>query len=331
MEQQIRWGILGLGRIAGVFAEGLKHVPGSTLVACGSRGPQKAEEFGAKWSVPRRHASYAALAADPEVDAIYIATPHPLHRENCLLCLEHGKAVLCEKPFAVNAAEAAEVLAAARRHNLLLMEAMWSRFLPHLVQVRDLIAGGAIGEPRLLQADFAFRAGWNPDGRLLNPQLAGGGLLDVGVYNVNLAHMVFGVPQRVMGTAHLGETGVDEQAGMLLQFAAGRLAVLSCGVRTSTPQEAFIAGTEGRIRIHTPWWRPSRLTVSIPGKGDTEYAPAIVGNGYNYEALEFGRCLRAGLTESPVMPWAESLAVMQTLDALRAQFGLSYPMERRAA
>lgn len=326
MTQPIRWGILGPGRIAQAFAKGLQSVPDASLVACGSRTAEKAAAFADQWQVPRRHAGYEALAADAEVDAIYVATPHPLHYEHCLLCLEHGKAVLCEKPFTVNAKQAAEVMAKARRKNLLLMEAMWTRFLPHMVQVRERIAAGAIGEPRLLQADFGFRCDWDPQSRLLNPDLAGGGLLDVGVYTVALAHMLFGVPTEIKGVAHIGASGVDEQAGIVLGFTGGRVAILSCGVRISTPQEAIIMGTEGRIRIHASWWRPSTFTLTVKGK-DELIAPTVTGNGYNYEAKAFNRCLREGLRESPVAPLDESLAVLKTMDALRSQWGLKYPFE----
>jgi len=327
MTKDIRWGILGLGSIAGVFAAGLQAVPNAQLVACGSRTAEKAEAFGEKWKIPHRHADYAALAADPEVDAIYVATPHPMHREDVLLCLEHGKAVLCEKPFTVNAREAAEVIAAARRAGLLVMEAMWTRFLPHMAQVRAWLNAGAIGDVRMLHADLGFRANFDPRGRLLNPTLAGGGLLDVGVYTVSLAHGILGVPTAVTGLAHFGETGVDEQAGMVLGYPEGRLAVLSCGVRTNIPHVARILGTEGNILIREPWWRPTSVTLAVNGKEEQTVTPEIVGNGYNYEAVEFGNCLRAGLLESPLFPLDETLAIMHTLDSLRAQWGLKYPME----
>jgi predicted dehydrogenase len=324
----MRWGILGLGGIAGAFAEGISVLPDARVIACGSRSAEKSAAFGEKWDIPHRHTGYEALVADPDVDAIYVATPHPMHREHMLLALAHGKPVLSEKPFTVNAAETEEVMAAARQAKLLVMEGMWTRFLPHVRRAEELIAAGAIGEVRMLQADFAFRGGWNPEGRLLNPALAGGGLLDVGVYTVSLAQLILGTPTAVTGLAHIGETGVDEQAGMVLAFPEGRLAVLSCGVRVSTPHDAYIFGTEGSIRMHAPWWRPSQLTLKVAGKPDELIETPSTGNGFNYEAAEFERCLRAGLLESPLRPLAESLAVMRTLDALRAQWGLVYPMER---
>ena len=324
--KEIRWGILGPGSIANAFAEGLKSVPGARLVACGSRSREKAEAFGAKWNVPRRHAGYDELARDPDVDAIYVATPHPFHAENAIRCLEAGKAVLCEKPFTINAAQAERVVAVARVRKRFLMEAIWSRFLPHVVEARRVVASGRIGEVRMVCADFGFRCGWDPASRLLDPALGGGALLDVGIYTVSLAAMFLGTPTEIRALAHLGETGVDEQAAMLFGYPGGALAVLSTAVRTNTPQEATIIGTEGRVRLHAPWWRPSKLTVSAGGADETSEPPKV-GNGYNYEAVEVARCLREGLLESPTIPLEETLAIMKTLDRIREQFGLRYPME----
>ena len=331
MAKKIRWGILGLGGIAGSFATGIQALEDAELLACGSRSAEKAEAFGERWGIPHRHVGYEALVSDPEVDAIYVATPHPLHREHSLLALAHGKPVLCEKPFTVNVAECEEVIAAARQAKLLLLEGMWTRFLPHILKVEEIIASGVIGEVRMLQADFSFRAGLNPEGRLFNPALAGGGLLDVGVYTVSLAQLLLGTPTAITGLAHLGETGIDEQAVIALTFAEGRLAMVSCGIRTNSPHEALIMGTEGMIRVHAPWWRPSSLTLRVSGKSDEVIEPPFIGNGFNYEAAEFGRCLQEGLCESPLRPLADTLAVLRTLDTLRAQWGLRYPMENKGA
>ena len=321
-----RWGILGLGSIANQFATGLQALPDAELVAVGSRSQGKADLFGDKYGAKNRHAGYEALANDPDVDAVYVATPHPMHAEDALLCLNAGKAVLVEKPFTVNAAQAEQVVATAREKKLFLMEAMWSRFFPLMYRVRDLITSGAIGEVRMLQADFGFRAGINPEGRLFSPALAGGGLLDVGVYTVSLASMVFGTPTQITGLAHIGETGIDEQAALVLAYGAGQLAVLSTGVRINTPHEAVILGTDGQIKIHSPWWKASAMTVSANGKTEEVVLP-FAGNGFNYEAQEVARCLQAGKTESDILPLDETLQVMRTLDTLRAQWGLKYPME----
>jgi predicted dehydrogenase len=324
----IRWGILSTGSIAHKFAEGLAALDDAELAAVGSRRAETAEEFAQEFNIPRSHSSYADLAADPGLDVIYVATPHVCHRENTLLCLRAGKAVLCEKPFAINASEAEEMIAAARAEQRFLMEAMWTRFLPAIVKVRELLADGAIGEARLLRADFCFRAGWRPEGRLLNPTLGGGALLDVGVYTVSLASMVFGPePTQIASHAHIGETGVDEQSAMVLGYPGGQLAVLACAVRTSTPHVAQIFGTEGRIHIHHPFWHPSRITLHRDGADPEEMDLAYPGNGYTCEAAEVGRCLRQGELESPTLPLDETLAILRILDQIRAQWGLRYPSE----
>jgi predicted dehydrogenase len=323
----IRWGILGTGNIAKQFARGLAVLPDAALVAVGSRSQASADAFGELFGVQRRHAGYDALANDPDVDAVYIATPHSLHHENSLLCLRAGKAVLCEKPFTINAHQAEEVIAYGRAAGLFVMEAMWTRFLPIMVRLRQLLAEGAIGEVRMLTADFGFRAEVNPAGRLFNPALGGGALLDVGVYPVSLASMVFGAPARVTSMAHLGTTGVDEQAGIIFAYDSGQLALLSTAIRTSTPHEALLMGTAGQIKLHSPWWMPTRMSVLRAGEEAELIELPFEGNGYNYEAAEVMRCLRASERESATMPLDETLAIMRTLDALRQQWGLRYPGE----
>ncbi len=322
----IQWGILGPGSISHQFATGLQSAAGAKLLAVGSRSQAKADAFADKFGAPKRHASYEALAADPDVHVIYIATPHPQHKDAALLCLEHGKAVLCEKPFTVNAKEAEEVIASARAKDLFVMEAMWSRFFPAMAHVRKLIADGAIGEVRMLQADFGFRAGVDPSSRLFNPAMAGGGLLDVGVYPISLASMLFGAPSDITGVAQIGEMGVDEQAAISLKYAGGQLAALTTGVRINTPQEAHILGTDGSIKIHAPWWKAAKITVNAGGKSEELDLP-FDGQGMNYEAEEVGNCLRAGKNESDILPLSETLSILRTTDTLRAQWGLKYPME----
>jgi predicted dehydrogenase len=322
-----RWGIIGTGRIAGVFAEGLRELPDARLMAVGSRAQPSADAFGETHGVARRYSSYDAVAADPEVDAIYIATPHSAHAENTVMCLRAGKAVLCEKPFAINARQAAEMVAVARERRVFLMEAMWTRFLPALVRVRELLAQGALGEVRMVTSDFGFRTGVNPKSRLFDPALGGGGLLDVGVYPVSLASMVFGgEPERIASLADIGETGVDEQGAAILGYGPGRMVIAWTAVRTNTPHESTIIGTEGTIRIERPSWAATKLTLVRQG-GEERIDLPFPGNGYQFEAAEVARCLRAGRLESDVMPLDESLAIMRTLDRIRAQWGLTYPME----
>ncbi|MEP7292177.1 MAG: Gfo/Idh/MocA family oxidoreductase [Chloroflexota bacterium] len=328
MNEKIRWGILGTGNIAHKFATGLTVVDDAELVAVGSRTQEGADKFADEFGATHRHASYEALANDPEVDAIYVSTPHPFHKDNSILCLNAGKAVLCEKPFTINTREAEEVIAVARAKKLFLMEAMWTRYAPVMFKIRELIGQGVIGEVRMINADFGFRAGFDPKSRTFAPELGGGGLLDVGIYPISLASMLLGEPSEIISTATLGETGVDEQSVVLLKYAGGQIAITSSAVRTTTPWEAFIMGTEGMIHIPAVWWKPEAFTLKANGEPDQRFDLPFTGNGYNYEAIEVGRCLRAGELESPVMPLDETLSIMRTMDAARAQWGLVYPTER---
>jgi predicted dehydrogenase len=325
--RKFRWGILGTGAIARQFVKGLRSLPEAEVFAVGSRSEASAAEFADQRNIPRRRASYEALASDPDVDVVYIATPHPFHAENAELCLQSGKAVLCEKPFCVNAAEAERVIELAREKGLFIMEGMWTRFFPLMEEVRRLLSKGAIGEVRMLNVDFGFRADLDPASRLFERRLGGGALLDVGVYCVSFASMVLGRPSGFVSLPHLGETGVDEQASIILEHEGGRFANLSIGVRTNTPQEATIMGTEAYIRIHAPWWRPESMTISRPGTEDETVEAPVSGNGFNYEATEVMRCLEAGKMESDVMPLDETLSVMRTMDGIRAAWGLRYPGE----
>jgi len=328
MERKIRWGIIGTGFIAKKFAEALQILPDAELVAVGSRAADTAKKFAKAFHIPHQHSSYDKLANNPDVDVVYIATPHPFHMENTILCLKAGKAVLCEKPFAVNASQAQQMTDVARTEKLFLMEAMWTRFLPIIMKVREWLGQGLIGPVRFLQADFGFRCDWKPQDRLLNPELAGGALLDVGVYTVALASMVFaGPPTKITGMAHLGQTGIDEQSAMVLGYQDGQLAVLSCAIRTQTLQEAVIVGTKGMIRIHSPFWSATTATILIEDKEDETIKIPHECNGFEYEAREVMQCLLAGKLESDYLPLDETLSIVKTMDEIRAQWGLKYPME----
>ena len=325
MNEIIRWGILGTGKIARQFAEGLKFLPDAQLSAVGSRSLAQASAFGAQFNVPRCHSTYEALVNDPEVDVIYVATPHSCHKENTLLALSAGKAVLCEKPFTIDAGEAAQVIAFAREKKCFLMEAMWSRCFPLMTRLRELVHSDAIGEVRMLTADFGFRAEYLEEERLFDRTMGGGALLDVGIYPVSLASMLFGPPTRIASLANLGKTGVDEEAAILLAHGKEQLAVLSTAIRLDTAHEAILIGTEGRIRIHAPWWRPGSMTITRPNAADETLEFPFPGNGYQFEAAEVMKCLRRGALESDLMPLDESLSIMKTLDTIRAQWGLTYP------
>ncbi len=327
MVDKIRWGILGTGGIAKTFANGLSVLPDAELVAVGSRTQGTADEFGSQFNVPHRHPTYEALAADPDVDVIYVSTPHNFHAENSLLCLEYGKAVLTEKPFTINAKEAEAVIQKAREKKLFLLEAMWTRYLPPMVRLREMLAEGVIGDPRWIEANFGFRININPEGRLFNLNLGGGALLDVGIYPISFSSMIFGTPNKISSTATFGETGADEQSAALFSYEGGQIAVITAAIRTQTPQTVVIAGTEGMIHIPSPWWNTVEFTITRGGKSET-ITPPRQGNGYNYEAAEVMRCMREGKLESDVMPLDETLSLMQTLDTIRGQWGFKYPGEQ---
>ena len=368
--QPIGWGILGTGRVAQLFASDLAFTPDARLVAVGSRRKERARLFGERFGVANQHDGYAALAADPRVDAVYIATPASAHKDNMLLCLNAGKAVLCEKPFTLNAPEAKEVIALARQKRVFLMEAMWTRFVPVMVKVRELLAAGTIGTVKHLIADLGTRAVFEPQGRVFNAELGGGALLQKGCYLLSLACMILGNPTLVRGIAVMSETGVDEHAGIVLGYSTFQLASLLCSVTVHTQRGAIIVGTKGQIKIHEPIICPASFTLRRYRDEDWHHGPLQktrcaqikrmliqygkqsrlirelrercpnfserllygihskkiyappVGDGLHYQVSEVIKCLRAGQTESDIMPLNESLSVMSTLDQIRKQCDL---------
>ncbi|MEN9937859.1 MAG: hypothetical protein RLZZ387_4438 [Chloroflexota bacterium] len=321
-----RWGIFGTGNMASQLSIALARLPEARVVAVASRSKSRADLFADGAGIPHRYGSYEALLDDPDVDVVYVATPHTEHRANTLAALRAGKHVLCEKPFALNAAEAEEMVAEARSRGLFLMEAVWMRFLPLMDDLRALLGAGEIGEVRMLQADFGFTAEFDPGSRLFDLSLAGGSLLDVGIYPVNLSSLILGQPLEIASLAHLGETGVDEQAAIVTRHEGGRLAVLSSSIRADTPNEAHISGDKGSVKIHHRWWVPELMTVTVGAQQKAIHRPKL-GNGYAHEAAEVMRCIREDRTESPLMPLDETLAIMRTLDTIRGQWGLRYPQE----
>ena len=328
MAQNIRWGIIGTGNIAAKFAQDLALLPEAELSAVASRSKDKAKAFSEKFGFQHAYPSYEALVADPEIDVVYIATPHTLHMANTLLCVNAGKAVLCEKPLSVNARQASKMIEAARSAGVFLMEAMWLRFFPLINKLRQLLADQVIGPIEMFSADFGFKCDPDPKSRALNPDLAGGALLDVGVYPISLASMVFAQqPEKISSIAHFGPTAVDERSAMIFGYPNGALATLSCAVTTETPCHALIIGSKGKIKIHPRCWHPKAATISIKGKPDQLIKIPYQGNGLNYQATEVMQCLRAKKLQSDIMPLNESLQIMQTMDKLRAQWNLKYPAE----
>jgi predicted dehydrogenase len=323
----IRWGVAATGRIAAQFVDGLAQVDDAEVVAVGSRAQSSADAFGDRWGIARRHGSLDALAADPDVDVVYVASPHAAHHDDALRFLRAGKHVLCEKPLALDAAQSGRMVAEARDRGLFLMEAIWSRFLPAYAVLRELLADGRIGEPQVVEADFGFALPFDPAHRLYDPALGGGSTLDLGIYPVQLCSMVFGgPPDTIAANGHLGPTGVDERMAAVLGWDGGRLGVVKSAITVGLACEARISGTDGWIDLPAFMHCPQHLTV-VSG-GVTERVDAgYDGEGLRFQVPEVHRCIRAGLVESPVLPHDESLAIARTLDAIRAQLGLRYPGE----
>ncbi len=328
MRERVRWGILGTGNIALQFATALSAIPDAEIAAVGSRSQPTADAFGDRFGIAHRHASYAALAADSSVDIVYIATPHALHRENSILCLEAGRGVLCEKPFTINRREAENVIAVARTRNRFLMEAMWTRFLPAVQLAIEWVRAGEIGEVDTVRASFGFRADPADGGPLFDPALGGGSLLDVGIYPITLAHMVFGgPPRRIDSSATLGSSGVDERAWLTLEFEGGGTAHLGSAITKEMPGDAYISGSKGTIRLHDSFWNATRVSLRRGTSAPEVHEFPFGINGYEYEARAAQDCLRAGRVQCDTMPHAATLEVLDIMDAARAQWGLKYPME----
>ncbi len=325
MSTGLRWGILATGGIARSFARDLLD-SGRTVAAVGSRAPGAAAAFAAEFGIPNPHGSYEQLVADPEVDVVYIATPHPFHAEGALLAIAAGKHVLVEKPFTLNAAEARRVAEAAAAAGVVVMEAMWSRFLPHMVHLRQLLADGAIGDVRSVFADHTQALPTDPTHRLQNPALGGGALLDLGIYPVSFAVDVLGLPTGVSAHASMTPTGVDRQTAITLEHAGGRQSVLHCALDTAGPNRAAVLGTHGAIELDRVWYTPTTLTRYDRDWTVVEQVrPAVTGRGMQYQAAELERRV-AGQTPS-VLPLDETVGIMEVLDAVRDRIGLRYPGE----
>lgn len=326
-QQSVRWGILSTGNIANSFAQGLQAVEGAELLAVGSRKQATANRFGDKYNIPRRYDSYQALADDPDVDIIYIGTPHVFHTDNTLMCLNAGKHVLCEKPFTLNAQEARACFDLAREKNLFVMEAIWMRFIPAIVRLRELIADGVIGDILMVHAHFNMAIADDQDGRLLNRELGGGGLLDVGIYLLSFTTMLLGFPDSHDSHVRLGETGVDLQATIHLKYPNGVAALLSYGITANAPTNAIVKGSAGYIIVHGNFWHPTKLTVHRKGEKRQLLEVPYESNGYNYEAMAVMQCLRNNQQHSDTMSWDETMNMMHLMDALRNAWGLHYPSE----
>jgi predicted dehydrogenase len=316
MTEPLGWGLIGTGGIAHAFAADLTFTDSGRAVAVGSRHLDSANRFADEFDIPNRHASYEALVADPDVDVVYVATPHPMHHANALLALRAGKPVLVEKAFTMNATEAQELVAVARAEGLFLMEAMWTRFLPHIAEIRRLLAEGALGNIVTVTADHGQWFAQDAEFRLFAPELGGGALLDLGVYPVSFASMVLGTPDRIVTLIDPAFTGVDGQTSMLFGYASGAQAVLTCTLSAKSPTRAAIVGTDARIEIDGEFYAPTSFTLISRTGERTDFEAPPEGRGLWHQADEVARCLREGLLESPLMPLDESISIMQTMDAV---------------
>ncbi|MDR0760768.1 MAG: Gfo/Idh/MocA family oxidoreductase [Treponema sp.] len=328
MKKTINWAFAGTGGITNAFIRGLKNAEGANPCAVVSRSRDKAETFAAKYGVEKAYAGFDAMLEDSKIDVVYLGVPHSAHRELALKAFKAGKAVLCEKPAALNAAELTEMIDCARRHKVFFMEALWSRFVPPVRKAREWIAGGQVGEIRMVQGNFGFTVDLPPEHRLRNINLGGGALLDAGVYPVSFASMAFGGarPQKISGALTMGETGVDEEAAALLYWGPHQTALVSASIALTTVNDLWIYGTEGYIHLPSFVFCRSADLV-LPGRPPYHWEGDFLGNGYNYEAEAVMDCLRAGRTESEIMPLDESLVIAGIMDEIRRQWGFTYPGE----
>ena len=326
--KKFKWGILGCGRIANDFAECLALLPEAEIGAVASRSIERAEEFAAKHHAKKVYTDYDELAKDPEIDAVYIATTHNFHKDHVLICLQNGKNVLCEKPLTTNSSESEILINTAREKGLFLMEAMWTRFLPLWVNAKAWIDEGLIGELIMVKADFGFFTRHGDFGRHLNPDLAGGALLDVGIYPISLACWLFGsLPENSYSNGYMTDHGVDGVSSYYLEFGNGKSALLSSSVIAHTPKDAVIVGTKGYIQI-TDFWRASELTVYLNGEEPRQHSFPYQAAGFQFEAKEAMNCILDGKTESSIMPLDETLSIMKLMDSFRHHWGLLYPWEK---
>lgn len=326
----VRWGVIGPGRIADKLVQDFPHVPGAELVAVASRSTERAEGFAARHGIPTVHEGYRAIVEDPGVDVVYIATPHPQHRAIALAALNAGTAVLVEKAFTVSPAATREVVAASRATGVFAMEAMWTRFFPAIVRMRELIDDGAIGEVRSVQADLGVRNRAGADDRFWSAELGGGALFDLGVYVVSFAQMVLGTATSVAASGSLAPTGVDVEESIVLGFDGGRTAALQVSLQCAMPGAARVIGTEGRIEVPPRFHHPDRIVLHRTGSDPEEIVAPAVGGGYTHELVEVTERIAAGEPESPVMPLSDTIAVQDAMAAVAARLGM-HPIEGPAA
>ncbi len=330
MTDRMRWAILGTGKIANRFAYALNNIPErAELLAVGSRTEETGKAFAEKYNIPRYYVGYENVAADPDIDIVYIGTPDVFHLRDASMCLEAGKHVLCEKPLTMNAAEARKLIDLARARRLFLMEAMWTRFFPIHVRIRELLQEGVIGEIHGISINFVATAPYSPTNRFFDVNLGASVMMDTGSYGVSWAFNLLGRPEQVVSLASFGPTGCDDRSACILKHKNGAIVSIICSQISYDVKEAVIFGPKGKIEVHDPWYKPSAMTVHVAGKTPERIEmPLGKYNGYEYEALAVMDCIREGKTECPIMPLDETLAIMETLDLIRSQWGFKYPFEQ---
>jgi predicted dehydrogenase len=329
--QPVQWGIIGPGSIASKVIKDFPYVPGATPLAVASRSMERAEAFASEHGLERAYGSYEEIMNDPDVDAVYISTPHPQHHAVALGAIAAGKAVLVEKTFTATVAGAEEIIAAARDHRVFAMEAMWTRFQPAIVAARELVDDGAIGEVRQVQADLGVDRPYDPAGRLFDPAQGGGAMLDLGVYVVSFAQYFLGTPDRIAVNGSLTPTGVDAEAGLLLGYDDGRVAALLISLKHQTPGAARIQGTKGWIDVPPRFHHPHRIVRQRKGQEPETIDRPQLGTGYSHELIEVTECVRAGRTESKIMPLADTLAVQRILNQASEQLGVYHSEDSSVA
>ncbi len=326
--KKIRWGIIGTGSIATTFASALTSMDDSSLDGVASRNDNRAKEFAKRFNIAKSYGDYVELVSDPDIDVIYIAVPHTEHKRIAKLCIMNNKAVLCEKPFTINSRDTEELISLAKKHDVFLMEAMWTKFLPANLRVKQWIKEGGIGKILHIKATFGFYADYDPNSRLYNLSLGGGALLDVGVYPISYTSFLLNkTPDRIVSSAVIGKSGVDEQNVVVLQYKEGVLADLSSSISAVTGHDALIVGEKGIIKVEKFWMADTARLYDNKLKCLDEFNEPFRANGYEYEAAEVNRCLREGLKMSPLNPLSDTLTNMRIMDEIRRQWGLIYPGE----
>ncbi len=327
MSNIYRWGIVGPGKIAHRFADALNHIENAKLQAVASTNSQRARDFAKKYSVFNYYNSYEQLFSDDTVDLVYVATTHNFHCDNTLAAVNAKKHVLCEKPIAVNASQVKQMINAAQSNKVFLMEAMWTRFLPMMAEVRELIAKDTIGQPQLLHVDLGVVYDFDPLSRAYDPNLAGGALIDIGVYCLALASMIFGKPNNISSTYKMAETGVDTRSTILLEYDNGKAAVLFQALDLETPKEALIVGTKGSIKLHPIWMEGREYTIKLNNGTEKTYKADTHENGFIYQIKAVHKSIEAGKRQCDLMSLAETLSIAQIMDTLRARWNFKYPFE----